>query len=71
VDFLIERSGLDKFKQLCREAGKRDKKTTGQNEGERLANATKEVYGVTLKQMEEEWRGAMELYRNLGPQPYE
>ncbi len=52
VRFLIQSLGIKAFKQFMKEAGE-DK---SEDAGERLENAAKKVYEVSLTQLETEWR---------------
>jgi hypothetical protein len=57
VGYMIERYGLEKFKRLCCNAGT----TTPAEAGERLANAVQDIYGLSLKELEQQWRQAMSI----------
>lgn len=57
VRYLIRRSGLTLFKQLLREAApKKTKEDKNKGEGERMADAVSKVYGLSLPELETEWR---------------
>jgi hypothetical protein len=52
VEYLVHEHGLARFKQLCLEVGR----NPATDAGERLAKATRTVYGISLRDLEQRWR---------------
>ncbi|HLV79121.1 MAG TPA: Clp protease N-terminal domain-containing protein [Chthonomonadaceae bacterium] len=69
VGYLIARAGIGPFKELCRAV----QKEPDGHPGRRLAEGIREVYGISLKEMERQWRQALQRRgdRNTGSAPQE
>jgi len=52
VDYLVGRYGMEKLKDLCRETAY----DADQNQALQFCNAVKNIYGLSVQQLEQEWR---------------